>query len=109
MKKFNLMTLALVALTAGVATVQAEEPAKKQEAAVVAKASDEQAFAAKLSAQNKAAFDKFSAEQKKAAMAAKTASADEAVQKVLKDQQAVTTADKAEKAAPAAAAPAKAK
>jgi hypothetical protein len=125
MKKMNLM-IAVMAVAAGLSmNVQADE-AKKQEvvaapaaapaaAPVAAAASklsaDEQAFAAKLSEQNRKAFEQFTADQKKAAMAAscaqgscnKTAmSPNDAVQKAIKDQSAAV----ADKAAPAAAAPA---
>jgi hypothetical protein len=114
MKKLKVM-MALAAVTT-LASVQAEDAvcgAKKQEATASNKASDEQAFAdkvkafaSKLNEQNRQAFDKFTVDQKKAAVAS-TMQPNDAVQKVLKDQN-VTAAEKAEVKA-AAPAPAKAK
>lgn len=115
MKK-TIMMLALGMTSLGLAT--AEEASCKNDAscakAQVAKAeapkaveaaklsADEQAFAAKLSDANRKAFsDKFSADQRKAAMIAvkNGANADEAVQKMLaakelKDAPAVANAEK---------------
>ena len=111
MKNKKLMMLALVGMTAGL-TVNAQEAAaapvvqKTQEVAAPATAQktpevadvklsvDEQAFTAKLNDQNRKAFiTKFSAEQRKIAMAsaankgatAAAATPDEAVSKVMKD------------------------
>jgi hypothetical protein len=128
MKRNTMMMLALVGMTAGLTTVNAEEakaaaaaPAEKvhvtantaQKAVETAAAKlsvEEQAFVAKLNDQNRKTFsDKFSADQRKAAMIAvkNGASADEAVQRLatakdLKESSAVANAEKANPAAPAA-------
>jgi hypothetical protein len=123
MKKLNVM-MALVAMTAGASMVQAEESspcsAKKQEVTACKVNAEEQAFAGKLNEQNRKSFEQFSAEQKKAAMAAAAVAGankvalnpNDAVQKVAKEN--VTVADKVEvkaevKAAAPVVAPAKAK
>ncbi len=109
MKKNTMMILALVAMTAGVAvhaenTQTAAVPAQSATEAVATKLSaDEQAFAAKLSDQNRKSFnDKFSVEQRKAIMVAvkNGANADEAVLKMLaakeiKEAPAIANAEKA--------------
>ena len=97
MKNYKMMALALV-MTAGAslnASENAQKPqvvaqaAQKAEAVATKLSAEEQAFAAKLSDQNRKAFaDKFSAEQRKAAMAAAKTStvanaADEAVAKMV--------------------------
>ena len=106
--KRNIMMLALASMTLGLA-VNAEEAAKPQLAAVENAATklsaDEQAFAAKLTDQNRKSFsEKFSVDQRKAAMIAvkNGANADEAVQKMLaakemKEASAVANAEKAAK------------
>jgi hypothetical protein len=115
MKKLNVM-MALAALTT-LASVNAEDAvcgAKKQEATASKVSAEEQAFAGKLNEQNRKAFEQFTAAQKKAAMDSTVAAANkaamqpnDAVQKVLKEQN-VTAAEKAEVKA-AAPAPSKAK
>lgn len=110
MKKKTMMMLALAAMTAGV-TVNAEEaqiaaapaPGARAVAEAARFSSDEEAFMAKLSDQNRKSFsDKFSVEQRKAVMIAvkNGANADEAVQKMLaakemKDAPAIANAEKA--------------
>jgi hypothetical protein len=109
MKMKTTMLFALVTMAAGVA-VQAEE-AQHAAAQVVTTvttdaakfSSDEEAFMAKLTDQNRKSFgNRFSAEQRKAVMIAvkNGANADEAVQKMLaakemKDAPAVANAEKA--------------
>lgn len=132
MKRNTMMKLALVGMTAGLTTVNAEEAqaqsaaaAPDQKAQVVTPGTaqktaelaatklsvEEQAFVAKLADQNRKTFsDRFSAEQRKVVMIAvkNGADADEAVQRMvaakdLKDSHAVANAEKANTAAPAAA------
>ena len=115
----NSTLMAALVMTLGLSFAQAEETAaaapaapKKEAVAPAAKLSDEQAFATKLNDQNRKAFEQFTAEQKKAAMAAAAAQAgnktalnpNDAVQKVLKEN--ITVADKG---ATKVEAPAKAK
>ncbi len=131
MKRNTMMMLALVGMTAGLTTVNAEEaqaqnaaaaPAQKAQVVTTGTAQktaetaatklsvEEQAFVAKLTDQNRKAFsDKFSTEQRKAVMIAvkNGANADEAVQRMaaakdLKDSPAVANAEKANTATPAA-------
>jgi hypothetical protein len=108
----TMMTLALVAMTTGVAvyaenTTAASTAPKAQTEAVATKLSaDEQAFVAKLNDQNRKSFnEKLSAEQRKAVMVAvkNGAGADDAVQKMvvakeLKEAAAVADAEKANSA-----------
>jgi hypothetical protein len=132
MKRNTMMMLALVGMTAGLTTVNAEEEAQAQNAAAASaqKAQvvttgtaqkttetaatklsiEEQAFVAKLNDFNRKTFsDKLSAEQRKAIMIAvkNGANADEAVQRMvaakdLKDSPAVANAERANTATPAA-------
>jgi hypothetical protein len=129
MKRNTMMMLALVGMTAGLTTVNAEEgqaqsSATAQKAQIVTTETaqkiaetaatkfsvEEQAFVAKLTDQNRKTFsDKFSAEQRKAVMIAvkNGANADEAVQRMvaakdLKDSPAVANAEKVNIATPAA-------
>lgn len=126
MKRNTMMMLALVGMTAGLTTVNAEEakaaaPAEKVqvvantahkavETAAAKLSVEEQSFVAKLNDQNRKTFsDKFSADQRKAAMIAvkNGANADEAVQRLatakdLKESSAVANAEKANPATPAA-------
>jgi len=126
MKRNTMMMLAVVGLTAGFATVNAEDvqaavtPTQTHgvttctaqtiaETAATKLSVEEQTFVAKLSDQNRKAFsDKFSADQRKAVMIAvkNGANADEAVQKMvaakdLKESSAVVNAEKINPTAPA--------
>jgi|SRR5579872_1250154 len=130
MKKKNLMMLALMGMTAGLsANLQAEEATKVDTKMDCSKlSSDEMAFSSKLNDSNRRMFcSKFSADQRKSAMMAscmgpnncgagrsdgtkKPMNANDAVQKVMKDN-GMAMAEKREKAADAlsqAPAPAKA-
>jgi hypothetical protein len=126
MKRNTMMMLALVGMTAGLTTVNAEEaqaaseaPAQKAQVVTISTAEktvetaatklsvEEQSFVAKLNDQNRKTFsDKFSADQRKSVMIAvkNGTNADEAVQKMVaaKDLKECSAVANAEKATPAA-------
>ena len=107
MKKNLWIALVFSALTANVALVADTSAEAHIESKATQLSSDEQAFAAKLSDQNRKTFTgKLSAEQRKAAMVAvkNGANADDAVQRMLaateiKEGNFVASSDEAENAA----------